>query len=84
MLIYSSIPGWYMFRGYHSLPNAGTEYAPQWMKIPNFASSYHGGTSYFCRDSHSGRYGPSWSTLSTSSKRAAHSPSYLLLAFCQI
>jgi len=27
----------------HSLPNAGTEYTPQWMNTPNLAWSYHAG-----------------------------------------
>src|SRR5262245_11776582 len=55
-----------MLRGYHSLPKAGTEYTPQWMKIPNFASRYHSGTRYpASSDSHVARYGPAaiaWST----------------------
>lgn len=32
-----------MLREYHSLPNAGTENTPQWMKMPNLALSYHAG-----------------------------------------
>jgi len=40
----SAVPRTYMWRGYHSLPKAGTLYTPQWMKIPNLASRYHSGT----------------------------------------
>ncbi len=43
---YSGVPCIYMRRGYHSLPNAGTLYTPQWMKMPNFASRYHRGGAY--------------------------------------
>ncbi len=48
---YSSDPCVYICRGYHSLPNAGTAYTPQWMKMPNVASLYQSGTWYFCSDS---------------------------------
>ncbi len=37
----------YMYLGYHSLPNAGTEYTPQWIKIPNLEVVNHDGTLYF-------------------------------------
>src|SRR5512138_193439 len=43
-----------MFRGYHSLSNAGTAYTPQWMKMPNLASSNHAGTRYCLSESQVG------------------------------
>src|ERR1700740_1924053 len=52
--------------------------------MPNFASLYHSGASYFWSDSQSGRKGPRWPAASTCLSSAARSPSYLLLAFCQI
>src|SRR5262245_53930154 len=52
--------------------------------MPNFASLYHSGASYFCSDSQSGRKGPRCSATSTCLSSAARWPSYLLLAFCQI
>src|SRR5512134_909270 len=55
-----------MLRGYHSLPKAGTEYTPQWMKIPNLASWYQAGTSNVASESHSGRNGPRAATSLTS------------------
>src|SRR6266568_2807532 len=54
-----------MLRGYHSLPKAGTEYTPQWMKIPNFASWYHCGTRNRESDVHAGANGPRAATAST-------------------
>ncbi len=50
-----------MLRGYHSFSAAGTEYTPQWMKMPNFASLYHCGCWYFISVAQSARYGPSFS-----------------------
>src|SRR5215469_4743081 len=50
------------------------------MKIPNFASLYHSGTSYWRSDCQSARNGPCWIPLITCSKMAARSESYLLLA----
>src|SRR5206468_183584 len=52
------------------------------MKMPNLASLYHSGAWYFCSDSQSGRYGPWWSTRSTSLSRAERGASYFALAFC--
>src|SRR6266436_1780006 len=53
------------------------------MKMPNFASLYHSGTSYLSKDSQSGRNGPSRPARSTSFKRAARGSSYFAPAFCQ-
>src|SRR5215472_14606794 len=50
------------------------------MKIPNFASLYHSGTSYWRSDCQSARNGPCWIPVITCSKMAARSESYLLLA----
>src|SRR4029079_14041177 len=36
--------------------NDGTEYTPQWMKIPNFASLHHCGVGRLSMDSHVGAY----------------------------
>src|SRR5580704_3760736 len=52
------------------------------MKIPNFASLYHCGTSNFDSESQSGRNGPSWPPRSTSFRIAARWLSYLALALC--
>lgn len=40
----------------HSDPKLGTEYTPQWIKIPNLASSYHEGRGLESSDSHVGLY----------------------------
>lgn len=40
----------------HSDPKLGTEYTPQWIKIPNLASSYHKGRGLESSDSHVGLY----------------------------
>ena len=40
----------------HSEPKLGTENTPQWMKIPNLASSYHWGRGLESRLSHVGVY----------------------------
>lgn len=40
----------------HSLPNAGTEYTPQWMNTPNLAWSYHAGNGLASRLIQSGLY----------------------------
>jgi len=40
----------------HSLPNAGTEYTPQWMNTPNLAWSYHVGSGLASRLVQSGSY----------------------------
>src|ERR1019366_2485802 len=52
------------------------------MKIPNFASSYHAGTWYFCSDSHWGRKGPSPACRSTSFRISLRAPAYLFTACC--
>src|ERR1700730_8285305 len=53
------------------------------MKMPNFASLYHSGTSYFWRDSQWGRKGPCGPARSTSVRIAARGASYFALPFCQ-
>lgn len=40
----------------HSLPNAGTEYTPQWTNTPNFAWSYHVGNGLESKLVQSGSY----------------------------
>ena len=65
----------YMFRGYHSLPNAGTENTPQWMKMPNFASLYHSGSRYVPSDGQSGWNAPAATVSSTLFRIRARSPS---------
>src|SRR5580698_10694700 len=52
--------------------------------MPNFASLYQVGGSYFCRDSQSGRKGPCCPTRSTSSRMAARAVSNFDEACCQM
>src|SRR5215218_4330011 len=59
-----------MVREYHSLRKAGTEYTPQWRKMPSFASWYHRGGVYRCRDSQVGSNGPRLTTSSTACSAA--------------
>src|SRR5260370_36859039 len=54
------------------------------MKIPNLASLYQSGTSYFCSDCQSARYGPSFAARRTSLRIVLRSESYLELARCQV
>jgi len=54
-----------MFLGYHSLPKAGTEYTPQWMKMPNLASRYHSGTEYCSSEAQVGSNGPAGASIAT-------------------
>ena len=49
----------------HSEPKLGTENTPQWMKIPNLASSYHWGRGLESRLSHEGVYCVTFSKLVT-------------------
>ena len=47
---------WFQYHSAYSpvLPHAGTEYRPQWMKMPNFASQNHCGQGRLSSDSHFG------------------------------
>ena len=62
-----------MFRGYHSFPNAGTAYAPQCRKMPNFASRNQSGTVYADSDSQVSSYGPAAMTACTRASSATSS-----------
>src|ERR1700739_988998 len=54
------------------------------MKMPNLASLYQSGTSYFCQDCQSARYGPLLAPRRTSPRIALRAESYFELARCQV
>src|ERR1700722_19747288 len=76
------LPGTYMLREYHSFPNAGTEYTPQWRKMPNFASRNQSGARYWASESQVAWKGALRLVGAVSARTFATWRSVLAMEFC--